>query len=150
MLLQIVWALLCTLVTLLTHGAYAYRLILMLRRHSTAVHQRARHADVLSEYVFIEAVLMLLLLHTLEAGIWGLFYFLHPGGLPDFETAMYFSLASYTTIGYGDVLLSPALRLVGAMEGVVGTLMFGLSVGLMAAVVHQSAVYQKITSSEPD
>lgn len=146
--IQILWALLCTLVTLLTHGAYAYRLILMLRRHSKAAHLRQRHADILGAYVFIEAVLMLLLLHTLEAGIWGLFYFLHPGGLPDFETAMYFSLASYTTIGYGDVLLPPALRLVGAMEGVVGTLMFGLSVGLIAAVVHQSTVYQKIASPD--
>ena len=148
MLIQILWAMLCALVTLLTHGAYAYRLILMLRRHNKAAHQRTRHTDTLSNYIFIEAVLMLLLLHTLEAGIWAALYALHPAGLPDFETALYFSLTSYTTIGYGDVLLSPALRLVGAMEGVVGTLMFGLSVGLIAAVVHQSTVYQKIVSSD--
>ncbi len=144
MLIQILWALLCTLGTVLTHGTYAYRLILMLRRHNKAAHQRQHHANALSGYIFIEAVLMLLLLHTLEAAIWAALYALHPAGLPDFETALYFSLTSYTTIGYGDVLLSPALRLVGAMEGVVGTLMFGLSVGLMAAVVHQSTVYQKI------
>ncbi len=148
MLIQILWALLCTLITMLVHGAYAYRLILMLRRHNKAARLHQRHAGTLSTYVFIESALMLLLLHTLEAGVWAAFYALHPAGLPDFETALYFSLTSYTTIGYGDVLLSPALRLVGAMEGVVGTLMFGLSVGLMAAVVHQSAVYQKMASTD--
>lgn len=91
---------------------------------------------------------MLLLLHVLEAGIWGMFYYLHAKGLPDFATAIYFSLVSYTTIGYGDVLLSPSLRIVGAMEGVVGTFMFGLSVGLMVAILQRTSSYKKVTGAD--
>ena len=47
----------------------------------------------------------LLLLHLAEAIVWALFFVL-VGGLPDLESAVYFSLTSYTTVGYGDVVLS--------------------------------------------
>ena len=46
----------------------------------------------------------LLLLHLAEAVVWALFFVLI-GALPDLETAAYFSLTSYTTVGYGDVVL---------------------------------------------
>ncbi len=148
MLIQIIWALLCALLTVLLHCAYAYRLIVVLRQHSKSFHNKQPEENILQLYIFVEAVLMLLLLHVLEAIIWGAFYYLHPEGLPDFATAIYFSLASYTTIGYGDVLLSSSLRLVGAMEGVVGTFMFGLSVGLIVAILQRTSTYQKMAASD--
>ncbi len=148
MLLQILWALLCTALTALLHCAYAYRLVLALRQHGKALHRKHAKAGTLLLYLFMEAVLMLLLLHILEAVIWGVLYYLHPDGLPDFATALYFSLVSYTTIGYGDVLLGPSLRLAGAMEGVAGTFMFGLSVGLMVAILQRCASYQKTMAQE--
>ncbi len=148
MLTQVFWALFCAMLTVLLHSTYAYRLIIVLRRHSRSLHHTKSKENTLQPYIFVEAVLMLLLLHVLEAGIWGAFYCLHPEGLPDFATAIYFSLVSYTTIGYGDVLLSPSLRIVGAMEGVVGTFMFGLSIGLIVAIVQRTSSYQKIRASD--
>lgn len=148
MLTQVLWALLCAMLTVLLHCAYAYRLILVLRQHSKSLHGRQAKENALQLYIFVEAVLMLLLLHVLEAVIWAAFYRLHPQGLPDFATAVYFSLVSYTTIGYGDVLLSPSLRIVGAMEGVVGTFMFGLSIGLIVAILQRTSTYHKLVASE--
>ena len=148
MLTQVLWALLCAMLTILLHFAYAYRLIVVLLQHSKALHSKQSKESVLQLYIFVEAVLMLLLLHTLEAVIWAAFYCLHPAGLPDFATAVYFSLVSYTTIGYGDVLLSPSLRIVGAMEGIVGTFMFGLSVGLIVALLQRISTYHKPAASD--
>ena len=42
---------------------------------------------------------------------------------------------TYTTVGYGDLVLPQEWRLVGAVEGLTGILMCGLSTGLFFAVV---------------
>ena len=78
----------------------------------------------------------LLFLHVLEMTIWaGVFTIV--GMLPDFETSLYFSLKSYTTVGYGDVLPAPEWRLVGPLEAAVGVLMLGWSTGFIVAAVQQ-------------
>lgn len=140
MLAQILWAMLYAAATVMLHCVYSVRLINALRKQSH-IHLLQSRASMLRIYILLEAVLMLLLLHTLETALWAGFYYWHPNGLPDFATAFYFSLTSYTTIGYGDVLLPKATRLIGAMEGVVGTLMFGWSVALLAAILQKAVAH---------
>ena len=79
----------------------------------------------------------LVLLHLAEISVWGLFYWWQKC-LPDVESAFYFSAVTYTTVGYGDLLLPQEWRLVGAVEGLTGILMCGLSTGLFFAVVSRS------------
>jgi voltage-gated potassium channel len=55
--------------------------------------------------------------------------------LPSWESAFYFSASSYATVGYGDLVLSSKWRLLGPLEGMVGMLMSGISVGLLFAVI---------------
>jgi voltage-gated potassium channel Kch len=57
------------------------------------------------------------------------------GILPDFETSLYFSLKSYTTVGYGDILPPESWRLVGPIEAAVGVLMLGWSTSIIVAAV---------------
>lgn len=81
----------------------------------------------------------LILIHLAEVLVWGLFY-LWRGCVPDAETAFYFSGVTYTTIGYGDVVLAKPWRMLGPIEGLMGILMCGLSAGyLFAATSH---IYQ--------
>jgi voltage-gated potassium channel len=51
------------------------------------------------------------------------------------ESAFYFSAASYSTVGYGDVLLPPHWRLLGPLESMMGVLMCGISVSLLFALI---------------
>jgi len=90
--------------------------------------------------LLLRMIWWLILIHLAEISIWGLFY-LWRGCLPDAETAFYFSGTTYTTIGYGDVVLAKPWRLLGPVEGLTGILMCGLSTGYFFVVVshiHQS------------
>lgn len=78
-------------------------------------------------------------LHLIETGIWATFYFWNHH-FPDYETALYFSLGTYSTIGYGDVVLPQRWRLLGGIEGISGVLLCGLSGAFIFAVVN--AIYQ--------
>jgi voltage-gated potassium channel Kch len=74
-------------------------------------------------------------LHLSETMIWAVFY--HSAGLfHDFETSLYFSLSSYTTAGYGEVLLPQKWRLLGTFEAISGVLLCGLSAAFLFAVVN--------------
>jgi hypothetical protein len=76
----------------------------------------------------------LILIHLIEIAVWALLY-LWWGCLPDAESAFYFSGATYTTVGYGDVVLPKPWRLLAPLEAMTGVLMCGLSTGLFFAVV---------------
>jgi hypothetical protein len=76
----------------------------------------------------------LILLHLAEIAVWALFYWWQKC-LPDAESSFYFSGVTYTTVGYGDLVLPKEWRLLGAVEGLTGILMCGLSTGFFFAVV---------------
>ena len=90
--------------------------------------------------MLLRMIWWLVLLHLAEIAIWGLYY-LWSGCLPNAESAFYFSGVTYTTLGYGDVVLAKPWRLLGPIEGLMGVLMCGLSTGYFFVVVsriHQS------------
>jgi len=133
MLKEFVWTILLTIVTVATHTLYSFYLIRALRyRPTRRLPRLARHTQRL--FLLVSSVIALLLLHCVETTYWALYY-LYAHGLSDFATSLYFSILSYATIGYGDVVLPAQMRLVGAMEGMVGTMMSGWSVALLIAVV---------------
>ncbi len=78
---------------------------------------------------------LVILLHLVETSIWATFYYWRDL-FADYETSFYFSLGSYTTIGYGDVVLPQRWRLLGGLEGVSGVLLCGLSTAFIFAIVN--------------
>jgi len=76
----------------------------------------------------------IMVLHIAETTLWATFYYTR-ALFSNFETSLYFSLTSYTTIGYGDVLLPQRWRLLGAIEGVSGVLLCGISTAFIFAVM---------------
>ena len=88
----------------------------------------------------------LILIHLAEIWVWGMFYFWQ-GCLPDAESSFYFAGVTYTTVGYGDLLLPKPWRLLGPIEGLTGILMCGLSASLFFAVV--STIYTSRSRTRP-
>jgi len=85
-------------------------------------------------WLLIRLAWWLILIHLVEISVWGLFYFWREC-LPDAESAFYFAGVTYTTIGYGDLVLKVPWRMLGPIEGLTGILMCGLSAGIFFAVV---------------
>jgi hypothetical protein len=78
---------------------------------------------------------LIIVLHSVETAIWAVFYQWW-GLFPDYETSLYFSLGSYSTIGYGDIVLPQKWRLLGGMEGITGSLLVGLSTAFIFVIVN--------------
>ncbi len=85
-------------------------------------------------WLFIRVAAWLILLHLLEISIWALFYSLG-NAIPDAHSAFYFSSVTYTTVGYGDLVLPEAWRLIGGVEALTGILMCVWSTGFFFAIV---------------
>ena len=78
----------------------------------------------------------IILCHLVEITVWASFYE-WKGAMPDLQSALYFSAVTYTTTGYGDLVLPEAWRLVGGVEALTGILMCGWSTGFFFALVNQ-------------
>ena len=87
-----------------------------------------------SAVLMIRFTIGMIVLHILNISVWAAFY--RWKCFPSWEASLYFSATSYSTVGYGDVVLPQAWRLLGPIEGVIGVLMCGMSVsGLFAILV---------------
>ena len=85
-------------------------------------------------FVFLAA--WIVLLHLTEISVWALYY-LWRDAMPDLPSALYFSAVTYTTTGYGDLVLVEGWRLLGAVEALTGILMCGWSTGFFFATVNR-------------
>ena len=87
------------------------------------------------------AILMLVIsfafvAHLIEIALWAALLVLC-GEFQGFGIAYYCSAVNYSTLGYGDVLLTPSWRLLGPLEATNGALMFGVSAAMVFAVIQR-------------
>ena len=74
------------------------------------------------------------LVSVAEIFVWALAY-LAAGAIEGIEKAFYFSVVTFTTLGYGDIVLGEGLRLLAGFEAANGIIMFGWTTALVFAVV---------------
>ncbi len=86
--------------------------------------------------VIIAAVTVLLALaaHLIEIAAWAVVFVLC-GEFAHFAAAFYHSAVNYTSLGYGDVVMSAPWKLLGPLETADGMLMFGVSTAMLFAVI---------------
>jgi hypothetical protein len=90
----------------------------------------------LSIRLFVVVAVWIVLLHLVEISVWAAAYVWY-GAMPDLPTALYFSAVTYTTTGYGDLVLPAEWRLDGGVEALTGILMCGWSTGFFFAIVNR-------------
>ena len=124
-------------------------LTLMWWLRSRAHRFRAHESAIGQGVVIVCVVLGLVGFHTFEIWVYAAVY-RAIGALPDFESALYFSTTSFTTLGYGDIVLDKSWRLLGAIEGANGLLLFGWSTAFLLSVVSRMRVLEHDWLERPD
>lgn len=117
--------------TVIVH--FAGLLVLMWLLRARGHRFRAHESAIGQGAAIVFVVLGLVAIHTVEIWLYAAVYFVL-GALPEFEAALYFSTTSFTTIGYGDVVLEKKWRLLSAIEGANGLLLFGWSTAFLFSV----------------
>jgi hypothetical protein len=130
-------------VCVIIHAAGVSAALRQLRRAGRQAQTLRRMTGLL-----VLVAIWMVLLHLLEITTWAALY-VSNGAMPDLPSALYFSAVTYTTTGYGDLVLPPQWRLDGGIEALTGILMCGWSTGFFFAIV--SRVYDARTSvTTPD
>lgn len=81
-------------------------------------------------------VVFLMIPIILDVAVWAIFYFLQAAP-PSFEEALYFSTVTFTTVGYGDIVLSREWRQLATFEAMNGWIIFGWATALIMAVIQR-------------
>jgi hypothetical protein len=86
--------------------------------------------------VVIRIILYAFIAHLIEMALWAA-VFLLCGEFSDFATAYYHSAVNYTSLGYGDIIMSPTWRMLAPLETADGMLLFGVSTAMIFAVIQR-------------
>jgi hypothetical protein len=82
-------------------------------------------------------MVVLLFASLVQMAIWAAMYYVNDQ-FPDYETSLYFSGVTFTSLGYGDLTLQPRVRLLSAMEASAGLMMFGVTSAIFVAAMQHS------------
>jgi hypothetical protein len=81
----------------------------------------------------------------LESALWAAAYIAVGAIEGGFETALYFSTVTYTTLGYGDITIEGSYRMLAALQAANGIIMFGWTTAIIVGVVQKIYVHQPST-----
>ena len=122
--------LLLVLLCIMVHSAitmFSYNVILWKYQHGS------RFKNVLK----IDVVVIAILVATMIEGVLWAISYLSIGAFDTFEQALYFSMVTYTTLGYGDLVLADDHRLMGAIEAANGVIMLGWSTAIVVFAIQK-------------
>jgi hypothetical protein len=129
--LNIVTGLAMMVLTIIIHSVFMVvgaKIAKWRRSHFGTVRKEAVRAVLLS---FLTIWMFLAI--VIEAGLWSMLYLLNPliTALPDLETAFYFSMVTFTTLGFGDVVLIGQWRTLASIQAANGVIIFGWTTALI-------------------
>ena len=103
----------------------------VLRAHSSR--HRLKHTRV---YWVCGIVLLMFIVSLLEVLVWAVAY-LALNAIDGFEKALYFSMVTFTTLGYGEIVLDERWRLLASSEAGNGIILFGWTTAIVIAAVQR-------------
>jgi hypothetical protein len=127
-----IWSLPLIVLTVILHvtclGAINSKLVGVLKSARQQTSSPARFMLVMGLTTLLAS-----LLHGLEGGVWALAY-LWLGALPNFSSAMVYSLSAMTAYGHANIFLETHWQLMGALEALNGLLLFGFTTAFLFSI----------------
>ncbi len=103
---------------------------------------RLHRNDLGRSFIMMMSVLGIFALHTVEVWLWALAY-LTLNSTPSFIDALNFSTDMFSTVGYGQIAVAPAWRLLTALEGINGFILIGWSTAYLIGVSTRHGPFRK-------
>jgi voltage-gated potassium channel Kch len=114
------------------------------RRHEKDLHRYPHRKRI---YLVVMVVILMFFVSVAEITLWAVTY-LTIGAIERMEAALYFSMVTFTTLGYGDITLSEQWRLLASFEAANGIIMFGWSTALVITTVQRVFFSEKRNGSQ--
>ena len=131
-----------TMMVALTVMLHFWGLLLLTYVMSESRHHLRPHESRMRQAVLIIFVVLgIFALVTIHIWLYAALYRVL-GEVPNFESALYFSTTTFTCVGYGDILLSPRWRLVGAIESANGVILLAWSTTFLLSVTSRLRVLE--------
>ena len=126
--------------TVIIHAIALDKLMMILRRHAPFIFKNFPKYWKIP--VLVITVLGVFLAHIVQIWLWAIFY-LAVNVLPNFEEALYFATSTFTTVGFGDIVLEKKWRLLSSFQAANGFILFGWSTAFIFEVM--SKLYKEET-----
>lgn len=133
MITAIATGLVLTVVTIAIHATgTAWWIGRLRRKHASS---KPKHRSAL--WLLSSTATLLLTLQLLEVLVWAGVYRVLPDApsITSLEDAVYFSMATFTTLGYGDITLTGGWRILSTIQATTGLLICGWSTAILLAIV---------------
>ena len=122
-------------ITILIHGYGSFFWVKLLASRNENKEKHFLNKN--NVWLLIYTAMFLLALNFIEAIIWGFTYYILPTitEFDSLEKAIYFSLVTFTTLGYGEITISSTNRILSGFEAMNGVLLMGWTTAIMFAVL---------------
>lgn len=133
--------------TIVLHGFFTKMAIQLaekahVRKQSTWYLKFRDRYPSITKAIYVSSIVILMFLGSIFVSVLWAWAYVIIGALSNFDDALYFSIVTYTTLGYGDITLGNNWRLLGAFEASIGIIMFGWSTAVVMYAVQK--IYSKL------
>ncbi len=130
---QILWGSLFLVICLIIQVSFLALAEVAMGRVSGWLKRKSRLRHVIT--AFVTALSFIVTSHTAQVWTWAVVYVWFDV-LPGWNPAIYFSLVTYTSLGYGDIVLAPGVRIFAGFAAVTGMLGFGISTAYLVSLMN--------------
>jgi len=131
MLINLIVASIMVAITVITHFFGLAALMAFLSRRASRFDGQVQLAR--QGVLIVTVVLGLFAIHTIEIWMYAILY-RALGEFSSMEEALYFSTSTFTTVGFGEIVLDARWRLMSAIESANGFLLIGWSTAFLLSV----------------
>ena len=119
--------------------------VFWLRKVATTIKNKKSITNNTIFKILLFSFLFFTFIHTFHSLVWAFSFYIIPetaSQFSSFSESVYFSMVTFTTLGYGDISLSSDWRLLSGFEAINAIMLIGWSTAMMFSLIQN--IYKKI------